>query len=122
MLIAPCAAEPQAGLADDDTENVIVWAVIMIHDPLFYVVSMVPVIVISVMPVIVVSVAIVTIMTGVNPVSLAIEVAVDLCPFGPETVGLMILALCLGTVCFVLEAVLDPVALAIQVPLNSFPF
>ena len=114
MLIAPCAAEPQAGLADDDTENVFVRAVITVLDPLFYVVSMVPVIVVSV--------AVVTIMTGVNPVPFAIEVAVDLCPFGPETVGLMILALCLGTVCLVLEAVLDPVALAIQVPLNSFPF
>jgi hypothetical protein len=83
---------------------------------------MVPVVVVSVVLVVVVSVAIMLIMTGVNPMPFAIEVAVDLRPLGPEMIGLPIFAHCLGTVRLVLEAVLDPVALAVQVSLDSFPF
>ena len=120
--MTPCAAEPQVGLADDDTEKVIVRAIITVHDPLLYVMSMVPVVVVTVVPVVVVTMAIMTIMSGMNPVPLVVEEAVDLCPFGPEMIGLVILAPCFGTVCLVFEAVLDAVALTVQVPLNSFTF
>ena len=76
----------------------------------------------SMAPGMVVSVAIVTIMAGVNPVALAVEVSVDLCTFGAKMCSLLVMTFGFGSMRLVLEAMLDAVTLAIQVPLNSFTF
>ena len=79
---------------------------VAVRDPLFYVMAMVAGVVVVV--------AIVTIIAGMNPVALAVEMAVDALTFGAKMVGLPVMPLGFGAVRLVLEAVLDAVTFAIQ--------
>jgi hypothetical protein len=96
-------------LADDDTEAVFVRLVVTVHDSFFH------------MMVMVFGVAVfVAIMTGMNPVALAVEVAVDFCPFGAKMCRLLVMTFGFGSIRLVLEAMLDAVTLAIQVLVDPF--
>ena len=99
-------------MADDDTEAVFVRLVVTVYDPFFHMIAMV----FSMM----VPIAIVTIMTGVNPVALAVEVAVDFCPFGAKMCRLLVMTFGFGSIRLVLEAMLNAVTLAIQVFVDPF--
>jgi hypothetical protein len=54
-----------------------------------------------------------------NPVSLAIEAAIDTLSLGSHTICLTIFPSGLGTVRFAIETALDLISLAIQVPVNA---
>ena len=99
-------------MADDDTETVFVRLVVTVHDPFFHMMAMVFGVAVFI--------AIMTIMTGVNPVALAVEMAVDFCPFGAKMCRLLVMTFGFGSIRLVLEAMLDAVTLAIQVFVDPF--
>ena len=97
-------------MAYDDTEAVFVRLVVTVHNPFFHMMAIILDVVVSV-----------AIMAGVDPVTLVVEVAIDLCTFGAKMCRLFIVTFGFGTIRLVLEAVLDSVTLAIQVLVDPFP-